>query len=76
MAACATTLVAASATGVLRVVADKHWASDVLVGSAVGTATGLLFPLLLHYTSGARPPVAILPEASPSYLGVSVGFAN
>ena len=69
-AACASTLLAASATGVLRVVADKHWASDVLVGSAVGTATGLLFPLLLHYTTGARSAVAVLPDAGQDYVGL------
>jgi membrane-associated phospholipid phosphatase len=35
-------------TGILRMAADKHWASDVLVGAAVGTAFGVLMPTLLH----------------------------
>ncbi|MDH5671127.1 MAG: phosphatase PAP2 family protein [Myxococcales bacterium] len=34
--------------GLLRVVALKHWASDVLVGWLVGAALGVALPLLLH----------------------------
>lgn len=49
VAACAGTMTLATTTALLRIVADKHWASDVLAGSATGLATGLLVPLLLHY---------------------------
>ena len=38
----------ASFVGYLRVAGDQHWASDVLVGAAVGGGTGVLMPLLLH----------------------------
>jgi membrane-associated phospholipid phosphatase len=34
--------------GLLRVVACKHWPSDVLVGWIVGGALGVALPLLLH----------------------------
>ncbi len=34
------------AMGTMRVLAGKHWPSDVLVGAAVGTAAGLLIPEL------------------------------
>ena len=35
-------------TGLLRMASDRHWASDVLTGFAVGTAIGVGFPLLFH----------------------------
>lgn len=42
----------AATTGMLRVVADRHYVSDVLVGAVVGSAVGLLVPWL-HYRHGA-----------------------
>ncbi len=39
--------------GILRISADAHWGSDVLVGMCVGTAIGVLAPLLLHARKGA-----------------------
>jgi membrane-associated phospholipid phosphatase len=45
-------LPAATGTAVLRMAADKHWATDVLVGSAMGLATGILMPTLLHGRAG------------------------
>jgi membrane-associated phospholipid phosphatase len=50
---CGTAFMAASAVGVLRVVSDQHYASDVLTGAAVGAITGLGLPWLLHYRGGA-----------------------
>jgi membrane-associated phospholipid phosphatase len=49
--ACGTALAAASAVGLLRVAADDHYASDVIVGAAIGGATGYLMPKLLHFRS-------------------------
>jgi membrane-associated phospholipid phosphatase len=37
---CPLALAVASATGLLRIIADRHWASDVLTGAAVGSAVG------------------------------------
>jgi membrane-associated phospholipid phosphatase len=48
-AACVTAVLAASTTGALRVVADKHYASDVFAGAAIGFASGYLLPKLLHF---------------------------
>lgn len=50
---CLTSLVAASATGVLRIMSDDHYASDVLLGMGVGLVSGYLLPEWLHYGSGA-----------------------
>lgn len=48
-------LVAGAATGgVLRLVADKHYATDVVVGSAIGIASGVLVPWF-HYRDEALP---------------------
>jgi membrane-associated phospholipid phosphatase len=46
--ACVTAYAGAAATATLRVAGDMHYASDVMVGSAVGTLVGLTVPLL-HY---------------------------
>lgn len=47
--ACATTLTMASLTGVFRIMADKHWMTDVLGGAGVGLFSGWLMPWLLHF---------------------------
>ncbi|MFW5740003.1 MAG: hypothetical protein ACOC1F_06520 [Myxococcota bacterium] len=39
-------------TGVLRIAADKHWASDVWFGALQGFLTGTGVPWLLHYRHG------------------------
>ncbi len=59
----------AGAMSYLRLAADRHWASDVLAGAAIGTAAGLGVPLL-HRGQGAqaRPALAALP------LGIAVSF--
>jgi membrane-associated phospholipid phosphatase len=38
----------AATTGYLRIAADKHYATDVLTGAAVGSAAGLLLPRVFH----------------------------
>jgi membrane-associated phospholipid phosphatase len=38
----------AATTAILRLAADKHWASDVLVGMVIGSAVGVGVPLLFH----------------------------
>ena len=38
----------AATTAILRLAADKHWTTDILLGSAIGVATGMLLPTLLH----------------------------
>lgn len=38
----------AAGVGVLRIAADMHWATDVLVGAGMGTLAGVSVPLLLH----------------------------
>jgi len=54
VAPCVAGLGLAATTGFLRLVGDEHYATDVLTGAFIGTATGLLLPALLHY--GRTPP--------------------
>jgi len=52
--ACAAGLGVAAATGVLRMVGDKHYMTDVLAGAAVGSLVGFGLPWVLHYRHGKR----------------------
>ena len=57
VAACGLALGTAATVGVLRTVADKHYATDVLTGAAVGTLFGFGVPLL-YYRSPIVPAVS------------------
>jgi membrane-associated phospholipid phosphatase len=47
--ACASVLALATTTGVFRIVASRHWMSDVITGAGVGLVAGWLMPWLMHY---------------------------
>jgi membrane-associated phospholipid phosphatase len=53
----------AAATGLLRVSADRHWLTDVVVGAGVGTAVGLAVPLLVLRPAGERGTAVMLVPA-------------
>ena len=61
---CAASFAAAATVGMLRMGADMHFLSDVLVGAAVGTASGLGIPYFLHYRGGAAPASTGLGKSS------------
>jgi membrane-associated phospholipid phosphatase len=71
--ACALMVTAAVVTAASRVVGDRHYASDVLVGAALGFGIGYGTPWLLHYrhgrTSGDSPRAVLLPLVSGDSLG-------
>ena len=62
--ACTRDLVLGTTEAFLRVMGDRHWASDVIVGSAIGFGFGFGLPTLLHYVRWNRPanltPAAML----------------
>ncbi len=47
--ACAAGLALATVTGGLRVISDRHYASDVLGGAVLGLLSGYLLPKLVHF---------------------------
>ncbi len=63
--ACVSALTVAAMVGLLRVMSDFEYLTDVLAGAVVGLASGWLLPYLLHYQGGARPelrpPVSMVP---------------
>lgn len=61
----------AAATSILRLAADKHWTTDILLGSAFGLATGILMPTLLH---GRVGPVEARVTPMANGLAVSGRF--
>ena len=69
-------LAGATATGLLRIGADAHYATDVLTGALVGSAGGLLVPLLLHPRLRAGSPNQTMALAAPSTTGGLVGFSG
>jgi len=73
-AACALASSAAAVTGVSRLMADRHYATDVLVGAGIGFGFGYGIPTLLHYarsTSGLDVAVLPLPMGDGMALSVS-----
>ncbi len=83
--ACALALASGTMTGLLRVMAEKHYPPDVALGMLLGFGFGYGLPMLLHYR-GAEPgtlkktaaptkPVfmAPIPYATGDRLGVTWG---
>jgi membrane-associated phospholipid phosphatase len=54
-------LVSAAAVGYLRIAADQHYFTDVLVGAAAGSAIGFAIPYGLHRGAGTLA-VSPLPD--------------
>jgi membrane-associated phospholipid phosphatase len=75
-------LLSASAVGVgvLRIVADRHWVTDVIAGHLVGGGIGFGLPWLLHYQHSITPDLtalgvrysAWLPWATPDSASLSL----
>jgi PAP2 superfamily len=55
---CPVTLLLASATGILRMVADRHWATDVIAGAAAGSAVGAVVSIA-HTSKDPAASVAV-----------------
>lgn len=74
IAVCAVAVSAASAEPFLRLAADHHYASDLVLGASLGFASGYGLPMLLHYgRDAASTRIAsstVLPYARGSELGL------
>ena len=58
----------AATTAYLRIAADKHYATDVLVGALVGTGVGAVVPLAFH----RRHTLALGGSATPTGANIAV----
>lgn len=61
---------AATATGILRMLNNKHWISDVLVGAGTGIFTTKFVYLTHQYRWGKNSKIAILPAISNNGGGI------
>jgi hypothetical protein len=52
---CVGALTAAAVVGLLRVMSDYEYLTDVLFGAAIGFLAGYIVPWIVHYQGGARP---------------------
>jgi membrane-associated phospholipid phosphatase len=75
--ACVVMVLATVVTATTRIMADRHYASDDLMGAAIGFASGYGLPWLLHYRHGVdtpleadRPSVVLLPFVANGILGL------
>lgn len=73
---CGSTLAAAAVVGLLRVLADQHYLTDVLAGAALGFVTGYVMPLLFvprrstATHAGAGAALAVLPTGTLDARGL------
>lgn len=82
LAPCLLMIGVSAVTGVLRLVYDEHWASDVMVGWADGVLSGYVLPSLMHFGFGSGRPIGeirtgtldmvptLLPRAGGTELGM------
>jgi len=61
-------------TGMLRMMAEKHWITDDLAGVAIGAGCGVLFPLLHRRGSLLGGSAPVTPLVAPLPGGAHLGF--
>jgi len=80
--ACATTITASATITVFRVMSDDHWATDQIVGAALGSLLGWAIPYVMHFHGHALartdepPPSALvvpMPMTFPGGGGLGLG---
>jgi membrane-associated phospholipid phosphatase len=69
-AVCPLTVAAAVGTGILRIAADKHWATDIIVGATIGGLVGYAVPAL-HLLGQEKKDGPVL---TPTISGTTVGL--
>lgn len=83
-AACATGIGLATVEGVVRIMADRHYATDVAVGAVIGLFSGFVLPRLLTYsrpreasvrkkTAGGDPGIELM-TLSPQVFSGGAGL--
>jgi membrane-associated phospholipid phosphatase len=70
--ACGLAISMALFTGTSRMIADRHYASDVLAGLTLGLGVGYAVPVLLHYSRTTRQELAL--TADPTCGGACLAL--
>jgi len=70
--ACAGTTALATATSTFRIMADRHYLTDVLTGGGIGFGLGYGLPTLLHYAAGDRRGDSARVTLAPFAMGPGV----
>lgn len=70
--ACGIAVLGALVTGSSRLVADRHYATDVILGSGIGFGIGFAVPTLLHYSRSKHHDIALVPD--PHCRGACLGL--
>ena len=74
--ACGIGIAASVSNGLLRIMADRHWASDVIVGAAVGTGSAfLVYSLKVKPTPADQLAWQLMPVIRSDFLGLSFSGA-
>jgi hypothetical protein len=76
LAPCLVMIGASAFTGVSRVVADKHWASDVVLGWSVGALSGYVVPSLLHYGFTSHGPLGAVRSGNLTAVPIPMVYAG
>lgn len=72
-AACVGTLISATGTAIFRLVSDRHWATDVLLGAGVGFAAGYLLPTYFNFTEADDDvQIGVAPQAMGDFDGAGL----
>ncbi len=75
-AICGAAAVGAVSTGLLRVMSDRHYASDVIVGAAVGIGSAfLVYKVKVRPAPAERRAWQIVPLVQPEFFGLSLAGA-
>jgi membrane-associated phospholipid phosphatase len=71
--ACGTTVVLALSTATFRLMGDRHYVSDVVVGDIIGFGIGYATPTLLHYVSSntTAASITLAPFGGASVYGMA-----
>jgi membrane-associated phospholipid phosphatase len=74
VAACVEALLLATGSSTIRLMADRHWASDVIVGGGIGFLLGYGLPTLLHFGFRGRS-VGMVVDRPYFKVGLAPGVA-
>ena len=69
--ACGAAVAMATTIGVMRMAADKHWVTDVMMGVVVGILSGWVLPRFVYYRMKPGTPL-VAPFATQSSAGLMV----